>query len=282
LVGVGIFIANTPGIVEIMSKQPERQAMRFVTVLLLMAASQAAAPGPVLGCCAAGGPAAGSKIDKAIEELDRKVRSIETLRCGVLYRFSQPLFESQSVRTGEFLYCKTPQRVRVNFETLQQDDEEARPYREQYILDGGQLVHVNYAIRQVKRYARSEPNEPVDASGLGAGGLGLLGLTGLDRLRRQFEIALADDDGDRPEDTVCLRLRPRGDSIYREDFTRVEILANTKSGLPEKVTAVSTQDDVYEIRLLDARVNRKLDDGAFEPAVPGDFSVMEAETGQGR
>lgn len=270
------FIAKILRIVRIVSNRHEGKAMRFAIFLTILAASHSAACGPAAGCREPDRPLAGSKLDKTLDELDRKINAVRTLQCDLAYRFSQPLFESCSVRKGVFFYDKTaPEpRLRVNFETLQQDDETPRPYREQFIFDGRHLVHVNYSIKQVKRYKRADPNETPNVSSLGAGGLGLLGLAGLDHLKRQFDITLAAGGADEPADRIRLALTPAGDSIYRDDFIRVEIEADRESGLPKKVTAISTREDIYEVSLLDPRINEKLDDDVFKLTVAEDFTII--------
>ena len=43
--------------------------------------------------------------------------------------------------------------------------------------------------------------------------------------------------------------------------------------LPSKVVAVSTEEDVYEIKFLKPKVNKKVGKKVFEFKIPRDFSV---------
>jgi outer membrane lipoprotein-sorting protein len=257
-------------------------AKTAVIVLIVLPVLLAGFTGSAGGCSAPGGRrGSAAPLEDALEKLSARSAAIETLQCGILYIFRQPLFESQSTRRGRFFYKASggKSKFRVEFETLQQDDEEAHSYREHYVFDGEDLVHINYQIKQVRRYKRAEPNEPVDAAGLGAGGLPLLGFAGSGYLKEHFEISLADAQEKQPEHIVHLHLKVRSGSVYEGDFAFVDIRANLELGLPEKVVAVSPQEDVYEVKLLDAKVDDELGDRVFEPRVPEGFGVTETEEG---
>jgi outer membrane lipoprotein-sorting protein len=162
-------------------------------------------------------------------------------------------------------------RLRINFQTLRQDDEKEQKYIEQYIFDGVWLTHIDEQIKEVKRRQLAESNEPVDAFELARRNFPLLGFGKTEDLKKEFEIELQAESG--PSEFIKLHLKVRPESIYKDDYTSIDFWLDKKTNLPAKIVAVSTEEDIYEIRLLDAKVNEKIDEKVFEIKVPEGFGV---------
>jgi outer membrane lipoprotein-sorting protein len=237
--------------------------------------------------CGAGGcapvsarPRAEEKADRTdavLRELAAKNERIESCSCRLEYRFTQPLFESESLRTGRFFYARSPEqsRIRVDFETLRQDEGPQRAYRESYIYDGAFLVHINYPIRQVRRYRRADPNEP-DRSRLPEG-IPILGLSRISHLKQQFNVVLAGNDAEGESGQVEFLLEPKPDSGYRDEFSSVTVWIDGESGLPVRIRALSIEEDIYEIRLIEPRINAELGRDTFEAVIADGFSGSDVE-----
>jgi len=63
------------------------------------------------------------------------------------------------------------------------------------------------------------------------------------------------------------------DSIYKDDYTSIDFWIDRKLYLPAKIVAISTEEDIYEIRLLGAKVNERIDKKVFEVKIPEGFGM---------
>ncbi len=218
-----------------------------------------------------------NSVDGVLERLKEKTRELRTYQCRVEYLFSQPLLESTTLRKGGLYYAKfgRKSKLRIDFESLKQDDEEQREYKELYIFDGEWLTRVNYEIRQVEKRQMAEPNEPVDAFELAKRSFPFIGFTNTEQLRKDFEIALVENEPNETPAVGELALIVRPESKYKDDYTQVNLWVDKKLHLPWKIAAVNTSEDVYEITLLDAKVNQQIDPNVFEFVIPADFGKPE-------
>ena len=177
------------------------------------------------------------------------------------------------MRKGIIYYAKLGEKtkLRTNFSTLKQDDEKEQKYREEFIFDGVWLTHINYQIKQVRVHQLAEPNKPVDAFEMASKNLPIVGFAKIEDLKKQFEIQLLEQQGDDKEDFVHLHLKVKPDSTYKDNYTSVDFWIDKKLGLPAKITAVSTEEDIYQINLLKPSVNKPIDTNVFEFEVPKGF-----------
>ncbi len=212
------------------------------------------------------------QVEDVLKQLNQKTAELESYQCGIEYRFSQPILESETLRKGIMYYQKSEDGslLRLNFQTLKQDDGDEEEYIEQYIFDGVWLTHIDYQIKEVKRYQQVELNKPAEAFDLVRENFPLIGFSKADELEKEFEIELVEQEGG---DFIQLRLKTKADSIYKDDYTAIDFWIDKKLYLPAKIIAISTEDDVYEISLLDAKVNEKIDDKVFEVKIPEGFGV---------
>lgn len=240
---------------------------------------------PTLSCCSAANSPADlahrqhkaadvKSLDVILKQLTRSAAELKSYQCRIEYLFSQPLFESQTLRIGRLYYqkCGRESKLRINFQTLKQDDEKERKYVEHYIFDGVWLTHIDYQIRQVTKKQLAEPNQPIDTFELASENFPIIGFNKTEDLKKQFEIKLIEQKQDEPNDFILLHLKVRPDSIYKDDYTSIEFWIDRKLYLPAKIIAVSTEEDIYQTRFLDAKVNEKIDKQVFEFRIPQGFS----------
>jgi outer membrane lipoprotein-sorting protein len=212
-------------------------------------------------------------VDVVLKQLSQKTKELKYYQAQVEYKVLQPLFESSTLRKGVLYYAKTGSKsnLRVDFKTLKQDDEKEQQYREEFIFDGVWLTHINYLIKQVRVHQMAEPNKPVDAFELAARNLPIVGFAKIEDLKKQFEISLVEQQGDEKEDFVHLHLKVKPDSTYKDNYTSVDFWIDGKLGLPAKITAVSTEEDIYQINMLKPSVNKPIDKNVFEFELPKGF-----------
>jgi outer membrane lipoprotein-sorting protein len=68
-------------------------------------------------------------------------------------------------------------------------------------------------------------------------------------------------------------LKVNSDSIYKDDYTAIDFWIDKELGLPSKVVAVSTEEDIYEITFLQPKVNGKIDKKVFDFEIPKGFTI---------
>jgi len=243
-----------------------------------------------------------NKVDAVLKRLNKKALELTSYEAEIEYGFIQPLlFGSETLRKGTLYYGRFDKKskLRINFETLKQEDEEERKYSIQYIvLDGASLtlagyefqgtwlVHIDNEIESVKYYQLAEakePNKPVDAFDLASRNLPMIGFTKIEDLKKQFQITLVEQKKSEPENFIQLHLKVKPNSVYKDDYVYIDFWVDKKLGLPAKVFAVSTepatepveQKDIYEIKFIKPMVNRKIDGKTFEFKIPEGFGEPE-------
>lgn len=212
-----------------------------------------------------------NSVDGILRNLSQSTAELKSYQCRIEYKFSQPLLESETLRKGVLYYQRSGGKsaLRINFQTLKQDDEEGQKYIEQYIFDGVWLTHIDYQIEQVKRYQQAEPNEPVDAFDLVSQNFPIIGFSKIEDLKKQFEIKLVKQKKGKAQ----LHLKVKADSIYKDDYTFIDFWIDKELGLPAKIVATSTEEDIYEIGLLKPKVNEGIDKKVFEVKIPEGFGM---------
>ena len=135
--------------------------------------------------------------------------------------------------------------------------------------------HIDYQVKEVKRYQKAEANEPIDAFELIAQNFPIIGFAKTEQLRKEFEITVKSQKEDKGGDFVALDLKVKPDSVNKDDYTSIEFRIDDKMYLPVKIIAVSTEDDIYQISFLEPIVNKKIDEKVFEVEIPKGFGEPE-------
>ncbi|MHC4572388.1 MAG: LolA family protein [Planctomycetota bacterium] len=239
----------------------------------------------MVGICWAGGctaNSAGSQVEKeacpvdtVLKQLNQKTMELKSYQAEIEYLFSQPLLESQTLKKGMLYYQKGGGKsaLRINLQSRKEDDEEEQRYIEHYIFDGVWLTYVDYQIEQVKRYQQAEPNEPVDAFELASENFPIIGFSKVEDLKKQFEISLVKRQRGKAGNFVQLHLKPQPDSIYKDDYTSIDFWIDKELYLPAKIVAISTEEDIYQIRFIKPGVNERIDRKVFDFKIPKGFGM---------
>ena len=259
-----------------------RPAIVATLALSLAAGHLYAQDEPVEGpCCCRTCTQEPNELETVLGNLQAKAATLTSYQAKIDYVFRQPLLESQQRRTGILHYAKLDDRsyLRIDFLTLQQDDEKERPSVEQFLFDGVWLWHVDHRLKRVERRQMAEPNEPLDAFALASRQVPVLGFSQVEDLRRQFEVKLVTDPPEEGPSFHHLHLTVRPDSAYRNDYSAIDFWVDTKVGLPGRITAITTGEmeasllDRYEIAMTDPTVNAQIDPTVFQIDIPSGFSV---------
>jgi len=215
-------------------------------------------------------------VSKILDGLQKAAAGLKSYQCKIDYLFSQPVLESKTLRTGELQYARlgTGSKLRINFNTLSQDDGPNQNYKECYIFDGLWLTHIDYQIKQVQKRQLAEANEPLDAFELAKRNFPIIGFGKSEDLSKQFDVNLVNLVGE-PNQFIHLHLSVKPDSQYADQYKSVDIWIEKTSMLPAKIEAVSTEGDIYEIKFIDPKVNQTVDESVFEFTIPADFGKPE-------
>lgn len=225
--------------------------------------------------CGGDPPVDANSVQAVLDDLQSRATGLTAYQCKLDYVVQQPILESQSRRKGLLYYARFDKRsyLRIDFNTLQYDEETEQKYRELYLFDGVWLTYISFEGRSVQRQQMAEPNEPVDAFALVSRRVPILGFSKIEDLQNQFDIELVQTNEAESSSVRHLRMAVKPDSIYRDDYVTIDFQVDRVQGLPTKVTAVTTEQDVHEIALIDARINKAIDQSVFDIDIPGDFSV---------
>jgi outer membrane lipoprotein-sorting protein len=186
--------------------------------------------------------------------------------------------------------------LRINFDTLKQEDEDEQKYMEQYIvLDGSRLtgydyefkgiwlVHLDYEGQEARYYQLAEPNDPnetFDVFDLASRNLPMLGFSKVNDLKKEFDVKLIKQKEGRSGDFIQVRLDVKPNSIYKDEYISIDFWIDKESGLPARVVTVKTEPepplgDVSEIKFLKPTINKGIDSSVFEFKIPNSFSEPE-------
>jgi outer membrane lipoprotein-sorting protein len=166
-------------------------------------------------------------------------------------------------------------RLRINFNTLQQDDYKEQKFREEYIFDGVWLTQLDYEIKAAKLIQQAEPNEPVDAFDLAKRNFPLIGFSEAEDLTKEFEIGPAEELDIEGEKYIKFNFQVKPGSVYEQEYKTIDFWIDKKLDLPAKIIAVTTEDDIYTIQFKKAQLNKTIDAKVFEVKIPKSFGQPE-------
>jgi outer membrane lipoprotein-sorting protein len=215
------------------------------------------------------------KLDDILSRLTEQTSSLKSYQAKIEYLFIQDpeLLDSRTLRKGRLYYKKDEagSKLQVNFDTLKQDDADEEKHVEQFIFDGVWLTRIDYQLEKVDFYQQAEEDKPIDVFEFISHRFPMVGFTKTGHLRKQFEIAIIPQKQSKSSNRMGLRLKTKKDSIYRDDYTTIDFWIDNESLLPAKLVATSIEGDIYDIQLLDTKVNKKIKNTVFKVETPEHF-----------
>jgi outer membrane lipoprotein-sorting protein len=212
-----------------------------------------------------------------LKKLNNRTRSLESYQCRIEYLFEQPVFESKTLQTGDLYYQKDSGKsaLRINFQTRKEDEEKEQKYQDEYIFDGIWLTHIDYQVKEVKRYQRAKEGEPVDVFELVAKNFPIIGFSKIEELEKNYDIKLLEKENAGKSafgGLVGFTLTPKPDSEYK-DYKTINIWVDSSIDLPARIIATNADGDIYQVRFLEPKINQKIDKKIFEYNVPKGWAV---------
>jgi len=253
------------------------------------------------GCCSASKPREEIKpdpVETVLKQLREKTAKLKSYECPVEYEVNQPAFESKTLRKGTLYYNKAGKdsALRINFKTFQQDDEEEEKYIDEYVIngnwlakvdykfDGVWLTHIDHQLKTIQCHQLAEPNDPnrsMDPFDLVTQNFPIVGFSKVENLKKEFEIKLVEQKGPDAQKSIQVHLKVKPDSVYKDEYTTIDFWVDKELGLPARIVAIATaedadlQPDIYELRFVKPKINKKIDKKVFGIKIPKGFGKPE-------
>jgi len=221
-----------------------------------------------------------NKIDDILTRLQAQTSQLKSYQAEIHYLFIQDpeSLDSRTLRKGTLYYKKdeSGSKLRVSFNTLKQDDGDEEKYIEHFIFDGVWLTKIDFQLEKVDFYQQAPEDQPIDVFEFISHRFPLLGFTKIPHLRNQFHLTLIPPKEAKSNDFIGLRLSPKEDSIYKDDYATISFWVDNESFLTVKLAAKSTEGDISDIQLLDIKANKKIENAVFKLETPNHFSQNRA------
>ena len=218
-----------------------------------------------------------SKVDTVLNQLDENVAKLKTYKVKIEYLFTQDpeIWDATTFKKGHLYFKDNADRsmLRINFETKKEDDEKQQKYREHYIFDGVWLTEIDYQLKQVEYRQLEEVNEPADVFKRLSSNFPLIGFTDSNELKNDFDISYIEPNSSDDEKFEHLKLKVSTDSKFKDDYTEIDFWIDKKTGLPTRFIAISTENDIYDVKLKSPSINKKLSDNIFKAKFDKDFTI---------
>lgn len=107
-----------------------------------------------------------SPLGQLLEKINHAAKELKSCKATVDYLFihEPELLDSRTIRKGTLLYQKTDKgsKMRLNFDTVKQDDGDEQKKQEQYFFDGVWLTKIDFTLRQIDQYQQAPVDKPVE------------------------------------------------------------------------------------------------------------------------
>jgi outer membrane lipoprotein-sorting protein len=221
-------------------------------------------------------------LDIILEKLQQSTADLTSYQSQVQWIERQPsLDDSSTLKTGKFYFHKDGQQslLRLDFQTLKQDDQKEQKYVVQHVFDGVWLTVIDYQLLKVEKHQLAEEGQAEDVFEFVNQYFPILGFSKTDDLREQFEIGLVRNEQAKTSKSIQLHLKVKQDSVYRDDYVSIDFWIDKKLYLPARIVAVCTgsgsleedERDSLEIRFLKPKVNRRMSKKTFRITPPKRF-----------
>ena len=217
--------------------------------------------------CLPGEPNSQEQVKNIIEKLNRAANNLKNLSAKIEYTHTQPLFDTQTVRTGRIFYVKDAKfsALRINFLTIKQDQSKQQNYREDYIFDGMKLTKIDHQTKSAATDRLAEENliEPFE---LVQDYFPIIGMAKHNEMTEQFDITAVQN---------TLFLTPKENSKFFKTYKQVEIKINPDNNLPFDFSATTCEDEKITIRLSRIDTSKVIKRTVFDVVIPADFAQTQ-------
>ncbi len=213
-----------------------------------------------------------SSVSDILKKLNEQNQKIKNFSANITSIFEQPLLESATVRKGVISYATdvNDSFLYIDFKTRQDDDQKPEKDRQKYIFDGVWLTRTNYTTSHVEKRQLADVNSPADVIGLLSRSFPLVGFSGRESLEQEFEIELIEAADKKFEH---LKLIPKEESKYYEDYLQIDFWVDNKLGLPTRIETLTSEEDIYKLTLGKIKINQKKKKLKYDDSIPKTFTM---------
>lgn len=235
----------------------------------------AALPTLVFAAPESGSPHNGSRqLAQILQKMETASNELQTLSSDMEYLLIQEpdLIDARTLRKGKVYYRKGDNgrsQLLISFQTRQQDEGKVLNRPEYYLFDGVWLTKVDVELETIDRYQEAPEDRPIGVFEFISHNFPMVGFTDPNNLEKEFEITIPEDQ---PAKSTHLHLEVREGSVYSDDYRELDVWVDNQTWLPTRLTAVSTQEDFYDLKWTHVEINKKLENGVFTIETPAHFS----------
>ena len=214
-------------------------------------------------------------LEQIVQHVQTAGRKLTTYRADLVYEVNQPELETCMIRTGSMMARRDPNQswLRVEFDTLQQDDLPREQAKEVFVFDGIWLTDLNYDAKSVTQRQMTPVDKPTDAFELASQSMPLIGFTDMKELTEHCDLARIELT-DHPQ-WVGLLLKVKPESDYSKDYTQLTFEIDPVHWLPAKVVALAPVGDIHTIEFKSPQLNGPIEKTAFLVQTPAGFGKPE-------
>ena len=218
-----------------------------------------------------------AKLSELLDRIENRGAQLQTLQADMLYEQEQRLLDIREIRHGRLSYQNRDDRVlfRMHFYDWRQIDMETpeaqRPPAVKldldYAFDGQWFIKRDARLKTLQRWEIAQGPSNVEAFRLGKGPFPLpFAIRKLDVVR-EFDVELIPTDAKRdPVGGSHLRLTPRAESSYAEEYKSLELWVDDKTAVPVKVRFEKEGFEVTAVTWTKLELDELLDAKAFDLA----------------
>ena len=215
-------------------------------------------------------------LDGVLKKLHEQSEKLKTYQARISYLVIQlpGVIDSHSLRKGRIYYLKDKKgsNLRIDLLTLKQDEDDPIREKKQFFFDGVWFTEIDHPFKRVESWQQARPNKPKDVFEFISQYFPIVGFSKIQDLPKNFDISMVKPLPGDSKKLIHLRLIVKKDSIYKDSYKAVDFWIDKKTFLPVRTLAKSTEEDIYDIRFADIKVNKKLKKSVFKVETPQHFS----------
>jgi len=224
------------------------------------------------------GCAISPKFDNLLNQIEIAGTKLKTFQADMLFQQAQTLIDTLELRHGRLYYQadKNAVRFRIHFDDFQQieldDEDEPAPVVSldlDYIFDGTWFTKRDARNKNIQRRQIAETPQGRESFRLGRGPFPLPFAIRKADILKEFHLALVKTDPNDPAETRHLRLTPRKDGSYAEQYIRLDLWLSSTTTVPEQLRYETDDGEITTVTWSAIKLDAKLPGHTFKLPAPG-------------
>lgn len=219
-----------------------------------------------------------TEVAQILAKLRKSTDNLTSYQADIEYTIiydPEMMLDSKTLRKGNLSYIreKGSSKLRINFHTVKYDDDAEQNDRQDFFFDGVWLTKVDYKLKTVDFIQQQKADNPIDAFEYIGENFPLVGFSRTEQLEKDFEITLPQQTND-PNSPIHLDMKVKKDSHYKDQYRHINFSIDKISFLPAAMVTTSTDDNKYDIRLLNPKINKNIKNLVFKLETPAHFDKI--------